>query len=91
MKHLAIFEDFSSDPNKPVDWSKWPCLVKLKDGKGPKGEQIKLGEGTFKNIQFYPGGKCAYYDEVLGLGPMKDYRCTKMGLVVGDDLDQINF
>jgi hypothetical protein len=67
--------------SSPSDFSKFPCVAKLKDIVSPKGEKSKRGEGIFKDVLFYPNGRCMdLTNKTIGY-----FKCLGNGIVIGDD------
>ena len=62
-------------------WAKYPCVAKLKDATSPKGEKSKVGEGVFKDLLFYPNGRCM---DVRNKS-MAFYKCHTGGVIVVSD------
>ncbi len=63
-------------------WSKFPCTSKLKDVVSPNGEKSKRGDGIFKDILFYPNGRCM---DITNKS-MAFYKCIPGGgIVISDD------
>ena len=62
-------------------WAKYPCVAKLKDATSPKGEKSKRGEDVFKDLLFYPNGRCM---DVRNKS-MAFYKCHTGGVIVVSD------
>jgi len=64
------------------DWTKFPCVAKLKDAVSPKGEKSKRGEDVFKDLLFYSNGRCM---DITNKSK-SFYKCHPSGaIVVSDD------
>jgi hypothetical protein len=62
-------------------WAKYPCVAKLKDATSPKGQKLKVGEGVFKDLQFYPNGRCMDSRNKS----QSFYKCHTGGVIVVSD------
>jgi hypothetical protein len=73
-------------PTNQNEWSKYPCVAKLKDSISPKGEKSKRGEDIFKDILFYSNGRCM---DVTNKSK-SFYKCHPTGAIVVSDDPNIN-